>query len=89
MENKEKLESFHGYTVGETVYVKPSDWNVLKCVITGFQIVDNRLPIVECDHPYKKGEKFKNAINLDRISRTPIIKLYEWGLVEKTYTYEK
>jgi len=82
-----EAETLHGYTVGEEVYVKPLDYEILKAVIKGFQKVGKRLPIIECDHPYKKGEKFSNAMDLERISKTPVVKIYEWSMVEKTYTY--
>lgn len=85
---KEK-ETRHGYTVGEKVYIKPSDWGVLKGIVTGFQKVGDKLPIIESNHPYKKGEKFSNTYDLDRISKTPTIKRFEWGIVEKTYTYQE
>ncbi|WP_396180281.1 hypothetical protein [Flavobacterium sp.] len=83
------MESNHGYTIGEEVYVKPTDWGVLKCKVVGFQVVGDKLPIVECKHPYKKGEKWKNAVDLDRISKTPVVKVLEWDIVEKTYEYKK
>jgi len=79
----------HGYTIGEEVYVKPTDSGVLRGIIKGFQKVDKELPIVESKHPYKKGEKFSNAYDLERISKTPTIKIFEWTMVEKTYNYEK
>ena len=88
IEASKEVETLHGYTVGEEVYVKPSDCGVLKAVIKGFQKVGERLPIIECDHPYKKGEKFSNAMDLVRISKTPVVKIYEWSMVEKTYTYK-
>lgn len=81
-------ETRHGYTVGETVYVKPDDWGVLKGKIKGFQKVGKYLPIVECKHPYKKGEMFSNAFDLDSISKTPTIKKHEWKIVPVTYKYK-
>ena len=88
MKEKEN-KTYHGYKIGQTVYVKPSDWSVLKGKVTGFQCVDKHLPIVECNHPYKKGEKFSNAYDLDRISKTKTVKVIEWKLVTVKYTYKK
>lgn len=50
--------------------------------------VDNHLPIVECNHPYKKGEMFKNAFDLNSVSKTQTIKKYEWKLIEVKYKYK-
>lgn len=77
------------YKVGDIVYVKPNDSKVLKGVIVSFQAVGDKLPIVECDHPYKKGEKFQSAFGLERISKSKIIKIVEWGLVERKYKYQE
>jgi hypothetical protein len=86
---KANIESYHGYKIGQIVYVKPNDSGVLKGKVTGFQRVDNHLPIVECDHPYKKGEKFSNAFDLDRISKTKTVSVIEWKLVTVKHTYKK
>lgn len=82
-------KTYHGYKIGQTVYVKPTDWSVLKGKITGFQCVDNHLPIVECDHPFKKGEKFKNAYDLNRISKTKTVTVAEWRLINVKYKYKE
>ncbi|MFZ1389459.1 MAG: hypothetical protein WAS34_18905 [Thiolinea sp.] len=83
-----KLETLHGYTIGDTVYVKPKDANVLKGVVKYFQVVDKRLPIVECDNPNKKGEKVKIVCDLDRVSKTKTVTTYEWKLVAVKHTYK-
>lgn len=83
-----KEKSYHGYKIGDVVYVKPDDAGVLKGIVKGFQVVDNHLPIVECPHPYKKGEKFSNAFDLNRISKTKTIKVIEWQMVEVKHTYK-
>ena len=86
----EKKETYHGYKIGQTVYVKPNDCSsVLKGKVVGFQRVDRHLPIVECDHPYIKGEKFSNAFDLERISKTKTIKVAEWKLVTVKYTHKE
>jgi len=82
-------KTYHGYKIGQIVYVKPSDSSVLKGKVTGFQCVGEHLPIIECNHPYKKGEKFSNAFNLDRISKTKTVTIAEWKLVNVKYTYGK
>ena len=81
--------SYHGFKVGDVVYVKPNDSGVLKGVVKGFQVIDEHLPIVECNHPYKKGEKFKNAFDLNCISRTSTVTKYELKLVSVKYKYKK
>jgi hypothetical protein len=86
MENK---KSYHGYKIGDTVYVKPHDSGVLKGVVKDFQSVGNNLPIVTCHHPYKKGEYFSNAFDLDRISKTKTVTTYEWKLVPVKRTFGK
>ena len=84
-----KIQSYHGYKIGDIVYVKPNDSGVLKGKVISFQKVDNHLPIVECKHLYKKGEKFSNAFDLDRISKTTTVKGIEWKLVETKHKYKK
>jgi len=84
-----KEESYHGYNIGDIVYVKPDDWKVLKGRVKGFQMVDNHLPIVECKHPYKKGEMFSRAFDLERISKKKTITIYEWKIVPTKYTYKE
>jgi hypothetical protein len=84
----EKVTTQHGYTIGDTVYVKPDGSDVLKGTVVGFQFVDNKLPIIECNHPYKNGEKFKSAFYLDRISKTKTVTVTEWELVTKTYKFK-
>lgn len=77
------------YKIGDTVYVKPNDWNeILKGKIVGFQKVGKLLPIIECNHPYKKNETFSNAFDLEMVSKTPVIKICEWKLVETIYKYK-
>lgn len=83
-----KEESYHGYKIGDIVYVKPNDSGVLKGKVKSFQIVENHLPIVECKHPYKKGEMFSNAFDLDRISKTKTISTIEWKLVTVKHMYK-
>lgn len=82
------MNTKHGYTVGETIYVKPNDSGVLKGKVKGFQAIGENLPIVECKHPYKKGEMFSNAFDLDSISKTPTIIKKEWKLVDVKHTYK-
>ncbi len=84
-----KIKSLHGYEIGQTVYVKPSDADVLKGVVVGFQEVGDHLPVVECDHPYKKGEKFSIAYSLDRISKTTTVTTFEWRLVPVEHEYKR
>lgn len=79
----------HDYKIGDKVYVKPNDSKVLKGVVIGFQKVGKMLPIVECENPFKKGEKFRNAFDLEYMSKTPTIKVVEWRLVEVEHKYEK
>lgn len=82
-------ESNHGYSIGDTVYVKPSDWSVLKGKVKGFQSTDRKLPIIECAHPYKKGEVFLRAFDLELISKNKTITVYEWKLVPVKHIYKK
>lgn len=78
----ENITSKHGYKIGDIVWVKPNDANVLKGKVIGFQVVDDHLPIVEADNPYEKGKKFKNAFDLNRINPYKKGKtFYEWKLI--------
>ena len=79
--------SYHGYLIGESVYVKPNDTKVLKGTVVDFQKIDKKLPIIEFENPYKKGEIIRNAFDLNRISKTPILIIPEWRLVEIKYEY--
>lgn len=80
--------SHRSYKIGDTVYVKPDDWDVLKGKVKGFQKIGQHLPIVECKHPYKKGEMFSNAFDLACISKTPTITRHEWKLVPIKHIYK-
>ena len=81
--------SYHGYSIGETVYIKPNDAKVLKGIVVDFQRIGNNLPIVEFKHPYKKDETVRNAFDLGRISKTPILISPEWKLVNIKYEYNE
>lgn len=81
--------SYHGYSTGETVYIKPNDAKVLKGTVVDFQRIGNNLPIVEFNHPYKKGEVTRNAFDLIKISKTPILIIPEWRLVDIKYEYNE
>ena len=84
-----QVETRHGYKVGQVAYVVPNDYNeVLKGIVTGFQKVGDFLPIIECNHPFNKGEKFKNAYSLNRISKTKTVTVVEWKLVNVKYKYD-
>jgi hypothetical protein len=85
--NSNEKISCNGYTIGDVVYIKPVDSNVLKGVVVDFQVGENKSPIVECKHPYKKNEKIKIVVSLDRISKTETIVIAEWKLVNTKYTY--
>lgn len=88
MKEAEK-QTYHGYKIGQIVYVKPNDWGVLKGKVKGFQAIGEHLPIVECNHPYKKGEKFSNAFDLNRISKTKTVSVIEWKMVTVKYKYKE
>lgn len=77
------------YKINDVVYVKPNDYNkLLKGKVIDFTKVGTIKPIIEAEHPYKKGETFKNAFDFESISDKPILKKLEWSIVEKIYNYE-
>lgn len=78
-------DSYHGYEIGDIVYVKPRDYKVLKGTVIGFQKIGNHLPIVESEI---KGEKFSNAYDLSHISKTETVTIHEWRLVPIEYKYQ-
>lgn len=86
-ETPKNTESYHGYKIGDNVYVKPTDCNVLKGKVIGFQGVALHFPIVECQHPFKEGKKITMPCSPDRISKSKTVKVLEWKLVTVNYTY--
>lgn len=89
MSNIPMKNSYHGYSIGDTVYVKPADSNLLKGIVIDFQRLGNNLPIVEFNHPYKQGEICKNAFELTRISKKPTLIIPEWRFVNIEYKYHE
>jgi hypothetical protein len=82
-------ETKKDYKINDVVYVKANDCNkLLKGKVIGFTKVGEIKPIIEAEHPYKKGETFQNAFDFESISDKPILKKLEWSIIEKIYKYE-
>ena len=77
----DKLQTTHGFKIGEKVWIKPNDDIVLKGTVKGFQYVEPYLPIVESIS--SRGQAFSNAFALNRINHYREGKyFYEYRLVK-------